>query len=88
MFPLSRSGVVAATVAVLAYDPVVLGVATTVTVALDPALIVPRMQTIGALPAHVPWLGVAETNVRLPAKVSVSVVAVAVDGPLLVTVMV
>src|SRR5216683_2352938 len=85
LLPLSRSGLVAATVAVLVYAPMALGVTRTVTVAVDPALIAPRMQIIGALPAHVPWVGVAETSVSPPAKVSVSVVAVAVDGPLLVT---
>src|SRR5712692_5811918 len=82
LLPLLRSGVVAVTVAVFGYPPVALGVATTVAVALEPLAIVPRLQVIGAVPAQAPWLGVAETNVRPPASVSVSVTAVADDGPL------
>jgi len=83
-----RSGWVAVTVAVFAYEPEAVGVATTVTVALELLTMVPRLQMIGDVPAHVPWLGVDDTNVRPAAKVSVSVTPVAVEGPLFVTVMV
>ena len=69
MLPPFRSGSVAANVALFGYDPVALGVATTVTVATEPLFKVPRLQTIGPVPSHVPWLGVDETSVRPAAKV-------------------
>ena len=69
--------------------PAAVGVTTILTVALAPLLIVPKLQV--STPAtggsvHEPCEGVAETNVALAGKVSVSVTAVALAGPALDTV--
>jgi hypothetical protein len=80
LLPVLRSGSVAVTDAVLAYDPVAAALATTVMVALAPPASVPSGQLIGADPEQLPWLGVAETKTRPAARVSVRATLVAAVG--------
>lgn len=87
----SESVSVPVTVAVLDKVPEKLPatVATTVIVAVPPLAKLPSEPVIVPLAlVAVPWLGVAETKVRLAGKTSVTVTPVASDGPALVTVMV
>src|SRR3954451_12737019 len=57
-----------------------------VTVARPPTAIVPRLQVKTGPPVQVPWLGVTAPAVKPGGNVSVSLTAVAADGPALVTV--
>jgi hypothetical protein len=87
LLPLLGSFVVLATLALLLMVPVAVGVTTIEIVALPGKARLPTLQvTVPADGVHEPWLGVAETNVTLPGKVSVTVTADAAVGPLLVTV--
>ena len=82
---------VAVTVLVLLNEPEALVLISTINVivALLPELMVPRLPvTVPDAWVAVPWLAVAELNVVPDGKASVTVTLVAVDGPLLVTVMV
>ena len=85
LLPGAGSVSVAETVAELTRGPVAPGftAATTMIVTLPPLAIEPRLHTA---PAQVPWLGVAETSVTPPGRVSATCTLVAVSGPLLVTV--
>src|SRR5216683_1540043 len=74
------------TVAVFVIDPRAVAVAVRETEAVAPFAKVPRLHaTIVGLGTQVPWLGVAETNVRPAGSTSVTVTPVELDGPLLVT---
>ena len=76
------------TVAVFVTIPGVVDVFTTsAMVAAPPFARVPRLLVTGPVPEQEPWLGVLETNVDPAGSVSTTVTPVAVDGPLLVTVM-
>ena len=55
--------------------PATVGVTTRLTVALAPAVIVPRSQTMVLVPVQLPWLGVTETKFTPAGKVSVIVAA-------------
>jgi hypothetical protein len=61
------------------------GVTTMVTVALAPLANVPIEQLIAGLPAQLPCVDVAETNVTFAGRVSETVTPVAALGPLFVT---
>jgi len=74
-----------ATVAVFVIAPVAVAVTARETEALAPFASVPRLQVTVVVPVQVPWLGVAETNVRPAGSTSVNVTPVEFDGPLLVT---
>src|SRR4051812_49232979 len=65
------------TVAVFTTTPALAVLTTRVTVPAAPLPIVPRLQDTGAVPLHVPWVGVAETKVRPAGRASVSVTFVA-----------
>ena len=67
----------AATEAVLIWFPAKEPVATIATLALAPLASAPRLQVTVVVPAHVPWLGVAETHVSPGGSVSVRVTFVA-----------
>src|SRR5262249_32946260 len=56
------------------------------TVAVPPTARLPRLQDSALVPVQVPWVAVADTNVRPPGSVSLTTVPVAIDGPLLVTI--
>ena len=64
------------------------GVTTIVADALAPLFRLPRLQPIVVVPLQLPWLEATETNVTLAGSVSVTVTPVAVNGPLLVTLIV
>src|SRR3989304_984023 len=64
------------------------GVATMVTVAVEPLVSVPRLQTTGLVPLHAPWVEAAEPKARLAGRGSVRGVFVASSGPEFVTAMV
>jgi hypothetical protein len=88
LFALTKSAVVAVTLALFVYPPGAPGITATVTVALEPTPSAPKLQVIVVVPLHEPWLGVEETQVRPAASVSVKVTPELAAGPLLVTVMV
>src|SRR5712664_1241606 len=73
------------TAAVFVIDPRAVAVAVRVTDVFAPFASVPRLQVTVVVPVQVPWLGVAETNVRPAGSTSVTVTPVELDGPLLVT---
>jgi hypothetical protein len=76
------------TVAVLLIIPGMV-VATTIEIVAEfPSVTVPRLQLTGPVPLQLPWLGVLETHVTLPGKVSATMTPVAVLGPVFVTVIV
>ena len=62
--------------------PVAVGLTTTWIVAVPPAVSVPSWHVITRSPLQVPVEGVAETNVTLAGRESVTTTAVAVSGPL------
>lgn len=76
------------TVAVFVIEPAAVAVAVRETEAVAPFARVPKLQVTVVVPVQVPWLDVAETNVRLAGSASVIVTPVELDGPLLVTAMV
>jgi len=77
------------TLAVFVIEPTAVAVAVRETEAVAPFAKVPRLHaTIVGLGTQVPWLGVAETNVRPAGSTSVNVTPVELEGPLLVTVIV
>src|SRR6267143_1845067 len=74
------------TVAVFVIEPAAVAVTARETEAVAPFARVPRLQvTVGVVKVQVPWLGVAETNVRPAGSASVTVTPEELDGPLLVT---
>src|SRR5712692_6905982 len=85
-------GLVSFSVTLAVFTVVLAAVAVTVAVrdmeALAPLASVPKLHVTVAVPVQVPWLGVAETNVRPAGRKSVTVTPVELDGPLLVTAMV
>src|SRR5262244_3904465 len=88
VFGVVGSGCVAVTLAELLRLPLVLAptFTTIVTVALLPALIVPKLQLTVVDPVHAaPWLGVAETSVTPAGSGSLKATPVALFGPLFVT---
>ena len=76
------------TEAVFESVPAVVGVTTRLTVALAPAAIKPRLQTMVLVPVQLPWLGVAETKFTPAGKLSVIVAVIDRLGSTLDTVMV
>ena len=76
------------TEAVFESVPAAVGVTTRLTVALVPAAIVPRLQTMVLVPVQLPWLGVAETKFTPAGKISVIVAVIDKLGSTLDTVMV
>src|SRR5262245_19289367 len=70
----------ALTVAVLLTPPGAVSVTTIVTVATAFLASVPKLQDTVFAPLHVPWVGVAETNVTPDSSVSVITTPVAVPG--------
>src|SRR6266446_3912693 len=76
------------TLPVLVIEPSPVAVTARETEAVAPFARVPRVQVIVVVPVQVPWLGVAETNMRPAGSTSVTVTPVELDGPLLVTVIV
>jgi len=77
------------TLAVFVIEPTAVAVAVRETEVVAPFAKVPRLHaTIMGLGTQVPWLGVAETNVRPAGSTSVITTPVELDGPLLVTAMV
>ena len=87
MLELVGSDVPLVTLALFFIDPVVVGITTMVTVALEPLVKLPRLQDTVLVPEQLPRLEVADTKVVLPGIVSVTVTFDAVLGPLFVTVM-
>ena len=90
LLPAAGSGVEDVTLAVSTSEVAVVDGATAarrVTVASAPGARVPRLQlTVWPLLVQLPWLAVAETRVVPTGRVSLSVVADAVEGPRLVVV--
>src|SRR4051812_37711653 len=84
-FALFESKVVVVADALFVIVPAVVPVSTSVSVALVPLAIVPRLHVTGPVPLHVPLLGVAEEYAP-PLNVSVRTTLVAVLGPALATV--
>jgi hypothetical protein len=76
------------TVAVFVIEPAAVAVAVRETEAVAPFARVPRLQVTDVAPVQVPWLGVAETNVRPAGSTSVRVTPLEPDGPLFLTVIV
>jgi hypothetical protein len=76
------------TEAVLESVPAVVGVTTIITVALFPLDNMLKLQVTVLVPLQAPWLGVAETKVTPPGKVSVIVTPAAASGPLFIMVIV
>jgi hypothetical protein len=74
----------AETLAVLVKLPAAMALATIESVALAPFAKLPKLQLTAVV--QVPWLGIAETTAKPAGSVSVKVIPVAVEGPLLVTV--
>ncbi len=82
------SDVVADTVAVSVIGPSIVVVTTMLMVAVVPNGTTPSGQvTTPAACAQLPWLGVAETNITEPGRVSVTTTPAASEGPRFVTVM-
>jgi hypothetical protein len=88
LFALLGSLSAAVTLALLVMVPPEVGAVTVMVTVADPALaIVPRLHvTVPLACVHVPWVGVADTNVTPAGSVSVRVTPVAVLGPALLTV--
>src|SRR6478609_711735 len=59
-------------VAAFAIVPGLIGVTVTETVALDPAVIVPRLQLIDVVPEQLPWLAATEPMIVFAGGASVS----------------
>src|SRR5439155_1706582 len=75
---------VAVFVTVIGLAVVLVAVATTVTVTLLPTATLAKTQLSGLALLQLPLLGDAEMNVRPAGRLSVTVTAVALEGPLLV----
>src|SRR5437773_11921065 len=87
LFVWSKSDSLPLTLAVLLRLPAVVGVTTSVIVAEAPLAKVPRLQVIVLVPLQLPWVDVTETRMTSDGNVSSIFTPVAVEGPLLVTVM-
>src|ERR1017187_2446489 len=88
LFPVTGSGVVETTVAVLESGPDEFGLATTITTVAEPPLaMVPREQLTVLVPEQDPCDGVAETNVEPAGKTSFTVTPAAELGPAFATAM-
>ena len=81
--PIGSDGLVTTTV--LAIVPAARGRTTMVTVTDDPVDMAPRAHVTMAVPAQLPWLGVAETKSTPDGRVSVATTSSAASGPALDT---
>jgi hypothetical protein len=81
LLPVAGSGSWLVTCTLAIWLPPAAAVARTVTVAEAPAGSVPSWQMTGALPWQLPWLVLAETNVKPAGRISVSAVPGASDEP-------
>jgi hypothetical protein len=85
LFEVLGSFSAAVTLAVLVSAPTVVGVTTTVMVALAPASRLPTLQvTVPPDCVQLPAVEIAETSVTVPGRVSLTVTTVAGEGPLFV----
>jgi hypothetical protein len=88
LFPVTGSGVVETTVAMLESGPDEIGLVTTITTAAEPPLAMePREQLTVLVPEQDPCEGVAETNVVPAGKTSLTVTPAAELGPAFATAM-